>query len=336
MHEAAAQRTVRAVPTAGSVAAAVGVAGVATTWFTGGDHAGDLAAALAQLPWAMLLVGVALTLVAVVHFVSAGLALRGVSDGRLPVRQVTMAQLAAAAANRVVPNGLGGAAVNARYLLRCGLAPGAVGSALALLAVIGGITDALYVAGITAFGPSVGLGGAPAELLALTRAGGAGSRRDYWVLVIVLTIGATVAAVRFRGRVAATAGSAVRRAASHLRGLLRRPRQLVVAATASMVTTTVLSAGFVLAARTWGHAASPVPAGALVAVYWVAASAGGATPLPAFVGVTEMALVAGLVLNHYTPASALLVALIFRAVTYWLPLPIGVWAAQRLRRSQLL
>jgi len=45
--------------------------------------------------------------------------------------------------------------------------------------------------------------------------------------------------------------------------------------------------------------------------------------LPAFCGVTEAALVGGLVLAHYSSGSAVLAVAIFRGVTYWLPLPIG-------------
>jgi uncharacterized membrane protein YbhN (UPF0104 family) len=97
-----------------------------------------------------------------------------------------------------------------------------------------------------------------------------------------------------------------------------------------------MSIGFVLAVDVWGQAAHPLPAGALVAVYLVAAAAGGATPLPAFLFVTELALIAALVLAGYTSGSALVAVVVFRVVTYWLPLPVGVWMGHRLRRTRLL
>ena len=40
------------------------------------------------------------------------------------------------ATNRLVPNGLGGTAVNLRYLARAGVTPGAAGTAVAMLAVL--------------------------------------------------------------------------------------------------------------------------------------------------------------------------------------------------------
>jgi uncharacterized membrane protein YbhN (UPF0104 family) len=103
-----------------------------------------------------------------------------------------------------------------------------------------------------------------------------------------------------------------------------------------MTTTIAMSAGFVAIVEVWGHAATPLPAGALVAIYLVAAAAGGTTPLPPIFGITEAVLIGGLVLAGYSSGSALLSVIIFRAVTYWLPLPVGLWAARRLRRASLL
>ena len=50
-----------------------------------------------------------------VHYLLAGTALRAAAGTRLGRWETTLAQLAAAAANRVVPAGLGAAAVNVRY-----------------------------------------------------------------------------------------------------------------------------------------------------------------------------------------------------------------------------
>jgi uncharacterized membrane protein YbhN (UPF0104 family) len=123
---------------------------------------------------------------------------------------------------------------------------------------------------------------------------------------------------------------------THVRSLGRHPQQLANATVASLATTAVLSAAFVLSVRTWGSAAHVMPAGALVALYWVAAAAGTATPLPAFFGVTEAALISGLALGGYTSVSATVAVLVFRGVTYWLPVPLGLWAGRAMRRAHLL
>lgn len=158
-----------------SIAATCAVsAALAAAWLLlGADHGTDLAGSFAEVNWLGAATIVALMLIGVVHYVSAAIALRGVSNRPLPLVQATSSQLAAATMNRLVPNGLGGATVNARYLVRSGLTPGAAASAMAALAFVGVITDALYVAGVTTVGPAVGIGGATHELRALSHAGAA-------------------------------------------------------------------------------------------------------------------------------------------------------------------
>jgi len=320
-------------PLLGGLAAAAATAGL---WLTMSDHADDAGGAMSHLPWLAVAVVVVLPVVAMVNFVCAAVAVRDLSDSALSVRSTTLVQLAAAATNRLVPNGLGGTAVNLRYLARSGVAPGAAVTAVAMLAVLGGLTDALSLAGVTALGPHVGVVGGGSEIATLTRRGLAGGSGHSW-LVAAVAAGAVIAlAARSRGRMFAGAIATLRQAGVHLGACLRRPRRLARAIVASWATTTVLSVGFVLAARAWGSAPSPAPVGALAAIYLVAAAAGGGTPLPAFCGVTEAALVGGLVLAHYSSGSALLAVAIFRGVTYWLPLPIGIFAVRQLRRERIL
>jgi uncharacterized membrane protein YbhN (UPF0104 family) len=319
-------------PDAALGAAALAAAGALILLY-GDDWGDDLASNLSGLPWPAVVAALVLPLVVVVHFVCAAVALRAVSGRRLALRATTLVQLAAAATNRLVPNGIGGAGVNLRYLLRAGATPGAASSSLAALAVLGAATDAAYVGAVTALGPDVGLSGGAHELHTLAasglRAGG------HPALLLIAGAGLVVfLVVRGRGLhgAAAEAGEALR----HATELVRRPRRVTAAALASAATTIVLSVGFVLCVDAWGTAATPLPAGALVAVYLVASAIGGATPLPPFLGATEAALVGGLVLGGYSSASAILCVVVFRVLTYWLPLPVGVLAAHHLRRENLL
>lgn len=321
-----------------SIAAAGAVsAALASTWLLfNSDHGEDLAGSVTQFQWLGLVTIGALVLVAAVHYLSAALALRGVSNRPLPLAQAASSQLAAATMNRLVPNGLGGAAVNARYLVRSGLTPGAATSAMAALALVGALTDAVYVAVVTTIGPALGIHGATNELQTLSRAGVAAGQSHRWVLAAIATVVSVVLLVRTRGRLVSVIATAARHAAVHVRELVTQPRRLGVAAGASTMTTAVLSAGFVLAVAVWGHAAHPLPVGALIAIYWVAVAASDATPLPAFLGLTEAALIGALVIGGYSAGSATVAVLAFRLVTFWLPLPLGVLATRRLRRARLL
>jgi len=70
--------------------------------------------------------------------------------------------------------------------------------------------------------------------------------------------------------------------------------------------------------------------------YLVGAGAATAVPVPAGLGSTEAALVAALVAARIAPGDAVGAVLIFRVVTFWAPVPIGVLAARSLRRKRAL
>lgn len=301
-----------------------------------GDRREDTTTSLSGLPWHTSAAVAVLLVLAAAHYLAAALSVRAVSNGRVGIRHTTYSQLAAAAVNRVVPAGIGALGVNLRYLTRSGLTPGAAASALGALAVVGGATDALYVGSVTALGPRLGAGGATTELHALTAAGVAAGQRHSSLIISAAVVAMLLVWLRRRGQLLRRLRSGFGQAAIHVRSLFGQPRQLANAAVSSLATTAVLSVAFVLTVRTWGSGAHVLPAGALVALYWVAVAAGTATPLPAFFGVTEAALISGLVLGGYTSLSATVAVLVFRGVTYWLPVPLGLWAGRTLRRQSLL
>jgi uncharacterized membrane protein YbhN (UPF0104 family) len=330
-----------ALPSPLAMAAPLGIAAVlgvgALLYLEKSEDANEaIAAALVGVPWLSLTAAACLTALAAIHFLSAAWALRAVSGRPLALRPTAFAQVAAAATNRIVPSGIGGAGLNLRYLLRAGVSPGAAASGLTALAVVGGLTDAGYVAAVTGLGPVVGLAGATRELSTLTASGVHAGQQHLGIFVTaaLLILVVVYARARHVGRVRVAAAG--REALAHARELASHPGRIGAAALASTATTVAMSLAFVLAVDVWGQAPTPLPAGALVAVYLVAAAAGGATPLPSFFFVTELALIAALVLAGYSSGSALLAVVVFRVVTYWLPLPVGVWMGHRLRRTQLL
>ncbi|WP_199486332.1 lysylphosphatidylglycerol synthase domain-containing protein, partial [Actinomadura logoneensis] len=77
-------------------------------------------------------------------------------------------------------------------------------------------------------------------------------------------------------------------------------------------------------------------AGTLLLVYLVGSAAGTAVPLPAGTGANEAALIGTLVAAGIAGSAAVQGVLLFRAVTFWAPVPFGVLAARRLRRGGAL
>ena len=105
--------------------------GVAATWrvapgFRSASHQlSNLPAP--SWPWVMV-VAAAIG----ISYLFAALALQAAAGARLPLPRTVLVQLAAAAANRITPAGLGGAAVNARYLTRRGLTAGRAAAAVGI------------------------------------------------------------------------------------------------------------------------------------------------------------------------------------------------------------
>jgi hypothetical protein len=308
-----------------------------TAYTVAGDLVSDdVGIELPSAGWSVAEAPLILLLLAAFHYVCSAEAVRAVSARPLPIARTTLVQLAAAATDRLVPSGIGSATVNLRYLRCIGLPTGAATSAVAVLALVGGATDALYAVGVTVLGPPIGVMGAASQMQALANQGMQGGRHYSWLLVAALLGIGVAVMLRVRGSMLKTVIRLAREAVLHTRKLIARPWRLGAVAAASMLTTVTLSAGFVVAVHSWGQTSSPLPVGALIAIYLVAATVGSATPLPPLFCATELALVGGLTLAGYSAKSAILSVVVFRIVTYWLPLPIGIWSARRLRSLALL
>ena len=305
------------------------------------DSRDQLAAATSAtlgLPWLAMLGLSCAAALTVMHYISASLALRAAVDHRGSVTEVTQVQLAAAAANRIMPSGVGALGVNLRYLLRSGLTPGVAMSGLGVLGVVGALSDAAFGALVTGAGGDVGAPGAAGQLRRLAAHGVQAGRHAPWGLLVLAITGAVVLGVRRRQRRPGAASAEGRRPGGvrHLVSLARRPRRLSVMTLASGATTALLAIAFAVTVRAVAGPVHGTAAGALIVTYLVGSAVGGATPLPAFFGVTEAALTAGLVVAGLPAHTALVSTLVFRLVSFWAPAALGLLAAHRLRRAALL
>jgi uncharacterized membrane protein YbhN (UPF0104 family) len=108
-----------------------------------------------------------------------------------------------------------------------------------------------------------------------------------------------------------------------LRPLYKRRRQLAVALLASMAVTTVYATALWLAAHSFGVQLSPAVA-ILVLSFGVAAAS--AVPVPGGIGAAEAGIFSGLLTYGTETTAALSIAILYRIITFWLPLLIGVVA----------
>ena len=310
-----------------------------------GDSFGDLVDSLASLAggigavrWAFLPI---LLAVAGLHYVCAALALRAAAGSRLPMGPTTLAQLAASAANRVTPAGLGGAAVNVRFLSRSGLENAGALGAVAALGVLGSAADLLLIILLVAGGTYVGLGGGHAELSSL------GNRLAHlaalpalspttWIVGAALVL-AIVLATRSWRRPFQPVSDQPSRAQlvadmlRHMVGVARRPGDLITLLAASAATTFLLGVALAVSVLAIPGHLSGSSFGMVIMAYLLGAAAGSAIPVPAGIGSTEAALVAAMVVAHVPAGHALQSVLLFRLTTFWAPAMAGLPAARVLR-----
>jgi len=296
------------------------VAGVIVAYVLAGQVAEVNFASLirhAQWQWT----GVALVLSALTY-PAAATSLTGFVLERLRFTRTVLAQLAASFVTLVTPAAVGGAALNIRYLQRSGVSPtkatASVGAAqvtafvlhMSLLVIFAAITGAAHLHSLR---PPVWV---------------------YYVLAgLVVLLLAAMAVPRgrrlLRARLVPTLGQVLPR----LLDLAHRPRKLAEGLGGALGLTLI----YVLCLSASVHALGGSVSIASVAVVYLTGSAlGSAAPTPGGLGAVEVALSAGLTAAGLGNATAISSVLLFRLLTFWLPVPVGWAAFNYLQRKQAL
>ncbi|HWF41213.1 MAG TPA: lysylphosphatidylglycerol synthase transmembrane domain-containing protein, partial [Acidothermaceae bacterium] len=286
-------------------------------------------AQLSTLPgpkWSPILIAVGAV---VASYGCSAVALSAAAGRRLPFGRTLLVQFAAAAANRLTPGGVGGVAVNARYLRTQELPSGDVVAALSLSAMA---HIAIATVGILAMGPAMAK--LPlAHSLLRTRIHGVPV--IVAVLVAVLLIVSSLArAARSRLPVGGRMLAAIRDARTALSSASRQPKRLalLLGATAGVKATNLLA----LLAATWAFDGD-IADWRIAVVYLVGVPVAEAIPTPGGIGGVDAVLVAGLARIGTSTAGAVVAAVIvFRLLTFWAPIVPGTISASLLRRQHAL
>ena len=269
------------------------------------------------------------------HYLATAVASRAAAGRRLPLAETVLVQLAASAANRITPAGLGGSAVTTRYFIRRGRLPvaSAIGAVVAL-DFFGAAADLTVLTALILFGGWVGLRGGNAEVgrLSSKLTGMLAPLHSVWTWAVLAAL-VILAAALLRSRVAGHLHTTLLRLALPIKMLMRRPRSLVSLLGASAATTLVLALAFAVSVRMVPGANSHAGVGTLVIGFMLGSAASNAIPTPAGVGATETALVSVLVLSGMPISHSVEVVVVFRVITFWIPPLLGVLAGRRLRRQ---
>jgi uncharacterized membrane protein YbhN (UPF0104 family) len=256
--------------------------------------------------------GAAALALSAVTYVGAALSLSGFVAERLNFPRTLLVQLASSFVTLVTPAAVGGAALNVRYLQRRKIpAPVAVAS--------------VGVSQVVAFVLHI--------LLLVVFAAIAGTRTKspikpptwaYFVLAGLVVLAGVVLAIPagrrlVRARLSPTFGQVLPR----LLEIAQHPRKLAEGIGGALL----LSLAYILCLAACVAAfGRSVPFAKIGFVYLTGSAIGSIIPTPGGLGAVEAALAAGLTAAGVPGGVAVSAVLLFRLVTFWLPVPFG-WAA---------
>jgi undecaprenyl-diphosphatase len=269
----------------------------------------------AHLGWAVL-AAAASTLT----YVGAAVGILGAVPVRLGFSAILTAQLASSFTNRVTPAKVGGMATNVRYLQKQNLPLPMAASAIGLNTVAGTIIHIALLAVAALAAGRTGEFELPAPDARITAIVVAG---------LILLSGFVMVLPAGRKLVTRFLLPALEAAVRAVAAIARTPAKLAALFAGSAIVTTSYTIAMVASLHAFG-ADLPIATAALV--YLVGSAVSTAAPTPGGLGATEAALVAGYTAVGLAGSTAFAAVLLFRLVTFWLPILPGWLALMTLQR----
>jgi undecaprenyl-diphosphatase len=262
-----------------------------------------------------------LVVLSVLPFVLGAFALLAVVPKPLPFGEAVQVMFGQSFLNRFTPANSGGMALRVRYLQKRGLDLGGAAAGVGLTSAASGICQGVVLVAFAAWA-----GSSSSATFSLPEASTVAV-----VLLVVALVGGLIWFTPFGRRVIArrvrTTGRQVGRT---LRGLAHQPGRFVLLFSSTLAAKVAMIGAFVLSCGAVGIDLSVSRLGLL---FLTASSVAAAAPTPGGVGAVEAALTAALTGVGAPPADALSAVFLFRLMTYWLPVPFGWWALNRLQRT---
>ena len=260
----------------------------------------------------------------VMTYVAASIALAGSIPDRLPTGPLVTASFASSFASKLAPAGIGGMALNVRFLQKQGIdhAVAVSGIGLNTIAGIAGHISLIGVfivwAGQDAFG-SFELPDAHWFLI------GGG------IALVLAAIGLVIPYTRrlFADKLLPVIASAY----DGVSGVIRRPSKVVMLLGGSTLITFAYLVTLYFSVEAFGGG---LPFATVGAVYLVGAAVAQAAPTPGGLGAMEAALIGGLVAAGLDNTIAVPAVFLFRLFTFWVPTLPGWLAFQWLQRNEYL
>jgi glycosyltransferase 2 family protein len=260
----------------------------------------------------------------VMTYVGAAIALAGAVPARLPSGPTFAATVGGSFASKLAPAGLGGMALNVRYLQKQGVdeAVAVSGVGLNTIAGLAGHLSLVGVFFIWAGRDAFGSFRLPDPKWFLLGGG---------IAVIVLLVGLMFRSVRaiFIDRLLPI----LRRAFDGVTDVVRRPGKVAMLLGGSTLVTFAYLTTLFLATQAFGGGLAFATVGA---VYLVGSAVATAAPTPGGLGAMEAALIGGLVAAGLDNTIAVPAVFMYRLFTFWVPILPGWLSFQWLQRKEYL
>ena len=241
---------------------------------------------------------------------------------RVPVLAASAAQVGSSFASKLAPAGLGGMALNTRFLQRSGVDPPVAVSSVGLNTAAGIVTHiglllAFAVwAGRSAFG-SIEL---PDPVVVL-----------YGMAAVAVFALAAMAVPAVRAQLSTRFVPVLRRSVSGVGAVLRRPSKLAMLVGGSALVSIAYVTSLFFALEAFGGGLTFAQVGA---IYLTASAVATAAPTPGGLGALEAAVIAGLVAAGLDDDVAVPAVFLYRLATFWLPILPGWLCFTWLQRQE--
>lgn len=261
---------------------------------------------LKEVRW--LPVGIAL-LASLLTYVASAFVVYVLASKRLRFMPTVLVQFASSFVSKIIPGGIGSATINIQFMRKHKLSTGEISGILISERLLGFVSLAVATALISLFATTKSQ-----VLPELSIASWA-----VWLTIIVLAVGAIVVYKKksLRQKLLSVATDTLHKAAE----LYKEPKKLAF----SLLGASLISLCYILCLHfslvALGARLSLLP---LCIVYISSVIAKSASPTPGGLGALEVAMALALQGFAVQPEIAYAAVIVYRMVTYWLPLPLGI------------
>src|SRR5208337_4229845 len=294
------------------------VASVAAVYLLAGElERASLGNVLHKADWRW---GIAALALSAATYVGATEALTGFVPGQLSFRLTLLTQLASSFVTLVTPAAVGGVTLNIRYLQRQKIPAAVAAASVGVSQVVAFVLHVLLILVFAAIaGSSASEPARPPRWTWFVLAG--------LVLIALVVLAIPAGRRMLRARLSPMLGQVLPR----LLEVAQHPAKLAQGVGGTLLLS--LSYIFCLAACVAAFSRS-APIAKIGVVYLTGSAISSVVPTPGGIGAVEAALTAGLTAAGVPGAAAASAVLLFRLVTFWLPIPFGWAALKYLEREQ--